>query len=119
MGNDARERLQLLQGTLDMLILRTLKFGPAHGHAIAKHIQRTTEDVLQVEHGSLYPALHRLERKGLVTSKWEAASDRNRQFKYYRLTPNGKRQLTQTQSRWNQLARAIARVMRVAPGEQP
>ena len=68
-----KERIELLQGTLDMLILRTLLFGPAHGHQIAKHLQRTTDDVLQVEHGSLYPALHRLERKGWVAAKWEAA----------------------------------------------
>jgi PadR family transcriptional regulator PadR len=75
------DRIELLQGTLDMLILRTLLFGPAHGHQIAKHIQRTTDNVLQVEHGSLYPALHRLERKGLVAAKWEMAKDRNREFK--------------------------------------
>src|SRR6266567_4474214 len=87
------ERLDLVQGTLDMLILRTLLFGSAHGHQIAKHIQRTTEDILQVEHGSLYPALHRLERKGWVSSKWELAKDRNREFKYYRLTAAGRKQL--------------------------
>ena len=86
MAKESSDRIELLQGTLDMLILRTLLFGPAHGHEIAKHIQRTTEDVLQVEHGSLYPALHRLERKGWVASKWEMAKDRNREFKYYRLT---------------------------------
>jgi len=101
----------LLQGTLDMLVLRTLLFGPAHGHAIAKHIQRTTEDVLQVEHGSLYPALHRLEGKGWITSRWEAAKDRNREFKFYRLTPAGKKQLAREESKWRQLARAITRVM--------
>src|SRR3989440_5242923 len=102
------EKTALLQGTLDMLILRTLLFGPAHGHQIAKHIQRTTEDVLQVEHGSLYPALHRLERKGWVASKWEMAKDRNREFKYYRLTLAGKKQLVVQESRWKQLAGAIA-----------
>jgi PadR family transcriptional regulator len=85
MDRESSDRIGLLQGTLDMLILRTLVFGPAHGHQIAKHIQRTTDDVLQVEHGSLYPALHRLERKGWVASKWETAKDRNREFKYYRL----------------------------------
>src|SRR6266571_6605220 len=79
-------RIELMQGTLDMLILRTLLLGPAHGHEIAKHIQRTTDEVLQVEHGSLYPALHRLERKGWVTAKWEMPKDRKREFKYYRLT---------------------------------
>jgi PadR family transcriptional regulator PadR len=105
-------RIELLQGTLDMLILRTLLFGPAHGHQIAKHIQRTTDEVLQVEHGSLYPALHRLERKGWVAAKWEAAAkDSKREFKYYRLTPAGKKQLTAEESKWKQLAGAIARVM--------
>jgi hypothetical protein len=73
MPNESSDRIQLLQGTLDLLILRTLLFGPAHGHQIAKHIQRTTEDLLQIEHGSLYPALHRLERKGWVAAKWEPA----------------------------------------------
>jgi transcriptional regulator len=86
-------------------------FGPAHGHQIAKHIQRTTDAVLQVEHGSLYPALHRLERKSLIVSKWEIAPDRNREFKYYRLTPAGKKQLAVEESKWKQLAGAIARVM--------
>ena len=104
-------RLELLQGTLDMLILRTLLFGPAHGHAIAKHIQRTSEEVLQVEHGSLYPALHRLERKGWIAAKWEKAKDRNREFKYYRLTAAGKKQLAAQESKWKQIAHAIARVM--------
>ncbi len=94
-----------------MLILRTLLFGPAHGHEIAKHIQRTTDDVLQVEHGSLYPALHRLERKKWIAGKWEKAQDRNREFKYYRLTAAGKKQLTAERSKWKQLAAAIARVM--------
>jgi transcriptional regulator len=104
-------RIELLQGTLDMLILRTLLFGPAHGHAIAKHIQRTTEDLLQVEHGSLYPALHRLERKGWVVSKWETAKDRNRELKYYRLTPAGRKRLIAEESKWKQMAAAIGRVM--------
>jgi len=104
----------LLQGTLDMLILRTLLFGPAHGHQIAKHIQRTTEDVLQVEHGSLYPALHRMERKGWIISKW-LAKERNREFKYYRLTPAGRKQLAREESKWKQLAAAVATVMWPAP----
>ena len=108
---DSSERSGLLQGTLDMLILRTLLFGPAHGHQIAKHIQRTTVDVLQVEHGSLYPALHRMERKNWIASKWEMAKDRNREFKYYRLTPAGRRQLAREESKWKQMARAVARVM--------
>ena len=105
------DRVVLLQGTLDMLILRTLLFGAAHGHEIAKHIQRTTDDVLQVEHGSLYPALHRLQKKGWVTSAWEMARGRNREFKYYRLTPAGRKQLAREESKWKQLANAIGRVM--------
>jgi transcriptional regulator len=107
-------RTELLQGTLDMLILRTLQLGQAHGHEIAKHIQRTSDEVLQVEHGSLYPALHRLERKGWVTAKWETPKDRNREFKYYRLTAAGKKQLLAEESKWKQLAEAIARVMQPA-----
>jgi transcriptional regulator len=94
-----------------MLILRTLLFGPGHGHQIARHIQRTTEDVLQVEHGSLYPALHWLERRGWVASEWEMAKERNREFRYYRLTLAGRKQLVAEESRWRQLAGAIARVM--------
>jgi transcriptional regulator len=104
-------RLELLQGTLDMLILRTLVRGPAHGHDIARHIQRTTDDVLQVEHGSLYPALHRLERKRWISGRWEAARGRNREFKYYRLTAAGRRRLRSEESRWKRLAQAIGRVM--------
>jgi PadR family transcriptional regulator PadR len=110
------KRTELLQGTLDMLILRTLQLGRAHGHEIAKHIQRTSDEVLQVEHGSLYPALHRLERKGWVSSRWETAKDRNREFKYYRLTAAGKRQLLAEESKWKQLAEAITRVM--GPAEE-
>ena len=106
------DRVELLQGTLDMLILRTLVFGQAHGHQIAKHIQRTTEDVLQVEHGSLYPALHRLERKGWISAHWElAGKDLKREFKYYRLTAAGKKQLLAEESKWKRLADAISRVM--------
>jgi len=104
-------KIELLQGTLDMLILRTLLFGPAHGHSIAKHIQRSTDDLLQVEHGSLYPALHRLERKGWIASKWETPKDRNREFKFYRLTPAGRKQLAREESKWKQMAGAIAQVM--------
>jgi PadR family transcriptional regulator, regulatory protein PadR len=112
MPKDSQGRIELLQGTLDMLILRTLLFGPAHGHQIAKHIQRTTEEVLQVEHGSLYPALHRLERKGLIAAKWDAAGkDLKREFKYYRLTAAGKKHLTAEESKWKQLTGAIARIM--------
>jgi PadR family transcriptional regulator, regulatory protein PadR len=101
----------LLRGTLDMLILRTLQWGPAHGHDIAKHIQRSTEDVLQVEHGSLYPALHRLVRKGWIMSSWERHKTRNRDFRYYRLTPAGKRQLSTEEQQWRRISQAIGRVM--------
>ena len=111
MSKDRSERINLLQGTLDMLILRTLRQAPAHGHDIAKHIQRTTEDVLQVEHGSLYPALHRLERRGWVISQWETAKGRNREFKDYRLTPAGRKQLAREGTKWQQLTAAIARIM--------
>jgi PadR family transcriptional regulator len=105
------KRADVLQGTLDMLILRTLLYGPAHGHQIGKHIQRTTNDFLQMQHGSLYPALHRLERRGWVVSKWEMAPDRNREFKYYRLTEQGKKQLVVEESKWKRMAEAVARVM--------
>ena len=111
MTKDAQQRSNLLLGTLDMLILRTLLYGPAHGHHIGKHIQRTTNDFLQMQHGSLYPALHRLERKGWVTSKWETAPDRNREFKYYRLTEKGRKQLLAEESQWKQMTEAVARVM--------
>ena len=111
MTKASQDRLELLQGTLDMLILRTLIFGPAHGHEIAKHIQRTSDEILQVEHGSLYPALHRLEQKHWVVSKWETAKGGNRQFKYYRLSPAGRKQLLAEESKWKQLAAAISRVM--------
>jgi PadR family transcriptional regulator len=114
-SSDSANRIELLKGTLDMLILRTLLPGPSHGHQIARHIQRTTEDVLQVEHGSLYPALHRLEGKGWIAAKWETPKDGKREFKYYRLTPAGKKQLAVEESKWKQLARAIARV--IAPAE--
>ena len=106
------ERGEMLQGTLDMLILRTVLLAPAHGHTIAHAIESTSEDVLQVEHGSLYPALHRLERKGWIAAKWEAAGkDLKREFKYYRLTAAGKRQLLAEESKWKQLTGAIARIM--------
>jgi len=104
-------RIELLQGTLDMLILRTLLFGPIHGHGIGKHIQRTSDEALQVEHGSLYPALHRLERQGWIASKWETTGG-GREMKFYRLTAAGRKQLTVEESKWKQLADAIARVMR-------
>jgi PadR family transcriptional regulator PadR len=106
-------RIELLQGTLDLLILRTLLFGPAHGHAIAKHIQQSSEDVLQVETGSLYPALHRLEAQGWVSAEW-ATSDKGKRAKYYRLTATGRKRLVAEQSRWDQLSHAIGRVLRPA-----
>jgi transcriptional regulator len=108
-----KERLELLQGTLDLLILRTLLFGPAHGHAIAKHIRQTSDEVLQVETGSLYPALHRLEAQGWLAAKWEH-SEKGKRAKYYRLTAAGRKQLEAEQSRWDQMSQAIARVLRPA-----
>src|SRR5579864_4222536 len=114
MANQSDERVELLQGTLDMLILRTLLFGPAHGHAIAKHIQRTSDEVLQVEHGSLYPALHRLVKRGWISAMWEVSKERNREFKYYRLTPAGRKQLARERSKWARMAAAIHRVMEIA-----
>lgn len=106
-----QQRANVLQGTLDMLILRTLLYGRAHGHEIAKHIQRTTNDFLQMQHGSLYPALHRLEERGWVTARWNTAPDRNREFKYYQLTKMGRKQLVVEEAQWKQMAEAVARVM--------
>jgi len=106
-------RVELLQGTLDMLILRTLQWGPQHGHGVGQAIRQSSVDLLQIERGSLYPALHRLEARGLITSEWKA-SDLNRRAKYYRLTAAGKEQLVAEQSKWKLLVRAIARVMRPA-----
>lgn len=103
-------RVELLQGTLDLLILRTLLPGPAHGHAVAKHIQRTSEDLLQVETGSLYPALHRLEAKGWIAASWDL-SDKGKRAKYYRLTPLGRKQLAAEESKWQVLTRAIALIL--------
>jgi PadR family transcriptional regulator, regulatory protein PadR len=101
---------EMLKGTLDMMILRTLITGDAHGHTIAKVIERTSEEVLEVEEGSLYPALHRLEDRRWVSSYW-GTSENNRKAKFYRLTATGKKQLTLETSRWRQMARAIALVM--------
>ncbi len=105
------EKIDLLQGTLDMLILRTLVFGPAHGHAIAHAIERGSEDVLQVEHGSLYPALHRLVKQGLISAK-AGVSENNRQAKFYNLTVKGRKKLAAENSKWDRLTEAIARIMR-------
>ena len=107
------KRIELLQGTLDLLVLRSLLFGPMHGHGIVKAIQRSSEDQLQVEHGSLYPALHRLERNGWLASKWET-TDKGRPMKFYRLTAAGRKQLVVEESRWKQLTGAIAMVLRRA-----
>jgi len=106
-------RVDLLQGTLDLLILRTLSAGSRHGHAIAKHIQRTSEEMLQIETGSLYPALHRLEAKGWISAAW-ALSDKGKRARYYRLTPAGRRQLASEQSKWQALARAIGLILNPA-----
>ena len=114
----SRDRLELLQGTLDMLILRTLVFGPAHGHRIATFIEQTTDDVLRVDHGSLYPALHRLVRKGLITASWEKPSGRGREYKFYRLTAAGRKQLRAEESKWEKLTHAIGQVMRPQPAEE-
>ncbi len=107
------DRIELLQGTLDLLILRTLLMGPAHGHAIAKAIERNSEDILQVEQGSLYPALHRLIKRGWIAAQ-EGTSENNRQAKFYRLTPKGRKQLDVETSKWEKLARAIAGILRPA-----
>jgi PadR family transcriptional regulator len=103
-------RVELLQGTLDLLVLRTLRPGPAHGHAIAKTIERSSSDVLQVEQGSLYPALHRLIKRGWIVAE-DGTSENNRRAKFYRLTPKGRKQLTVETSKWDRLASAIARIL--------
>jgi PadR family transcriptional regulator, regulatory protein PadR len=113
MPKEKTSRLELLQGTLDLMILRTLLSGPSHGHAIAKHIQRTSEEVLQVETGSLYPALHRLEAQGLISAEWEL-SDKGKRAKFYSLTKAGRKQLTAELSKWEQLSLAIGRVLKPA-----
>jgi transcriptional regulator len=115
-----QNRIDLLQGTLDMLILRTLLFGPAHGHSIAHAIEHASEEVLQVEHGSLYPALHRLVRQGLLAAK-DGISENNRKAKYYSLTAKGRRHLTAESSTWDRLTQAIGRIMQPAklvPGKE-
>ena len=104
---------EMLQGTLDMLILRTLVTGPAHGHTIAHVIEKGSEDVLQIEHGSLYPALHRLEERGWIASFW-GTSENNRKARYYRLTPVGRNQLTAQTTRWEQVVQAIGRILKPA-----
>jgi PadR family transcriptional regulator len=112
---EQRERIELLQGTLDLLILRTLILGPTHGHAIAKAIEFKSDEVLQVEQGSLYPALHRLIKRGWIAAE-EGTSENNRRAKFYRLTAKGRKQLVLETSKWDKLAGAIARILR--PSEQ-
>ena len=107
---DGPDRLTLLQGTLDMLILRTLRFGRQHGQGIARAIQEQSEDVLLVEHGALYPALQRLEAKGWIAAEWGTSSN-NRRARFYTLTKDGRKQLVQEVSRWRTMALAIARVL--------
>jgi len=114
--SDNQAQIDLLQGTLDLLILRTLLLGPKHGHNIAHLIQQTSGDVLRVDHGSLYPALQRLERRGWIAAKW-GASENNRRAKYYRLTAEGRKQLVAETTKWERLAEAIARVLNPAREE--
>jgi PadR family transcriptional regulator len=108
------ERLELLQGTLDMLILRTLQWGPRHGHGIGQTIRTQSDGLLKVETGSLYPALHRLEKRGWLKSEWDV-SEANQRAKFYTLTAKGKAQLSREQDRWSQLVHAIGRIMNPAP----
>jgi PadR family transcriptional regulator PadR len=107
------DRIELLQGTLDMLILRTLRMGPQHGHGIGVAIRASSQDVLQVEHGSLYPALHRLRKDGLIEGEWKLSENKQR-ARFYRLTAKGKKKLAAEESRWNRMVEAIARVLRPA-----
>src|SRR5712671_7224956 len=110
MSRDVRSRVELLQGTLELLILRTLLAGPTHGHAIAKHIHRTSEELLQIETGSLYPALHRLEAKGWIGASWEL-SNKGKRARYYRLTAIGRKQLVSEQSKWQAFSRAMGLIL--------
>ena len=112
-----RPRVELLRGTLDLMILRTLLPGPNHGHAIAKHIQRTTDDLLQVETGSLYPALYRLEADGCIAASWDT-SDKGKRARYYRITPKGRKQLASEQSKWHAFARAMGLLLHPAEEER-
>jgi len=114
--NRRRDSEDLLQGTLDMLILRTLLFGPMHGHAIATSIEKTSEDVLKIDHGSLYPALNRLLLRGWISSAW-GVSKNNRRAKFYRLTASGRKHLNDETSKWERLVRAITRIVQYSPEE--
>lgn len=111
-----KERTDILQGTLDMLILHTLLFGSLHGHAIVHSIERTTEDVFKIDHGSLYPGLHRLVRRGWISAKW-GTSENNRRAKFYRLTASGRKQLQAEKSKWERTVEAVGRVMQSVPEE--
>ena len=116
-SKDKQAPLDLLQGTLDLLVLRTLLFGPRHGHAISKSIEQTSQDVLRVDHGSLYPALQRLERRGWITAEW-GTSENNRRARYYQLTATGRKQLAAETSKWERLSAAIARILQPQAEEE-
>lgn len=111
------ERVELLQGTLHLLILRTLRWGPMHGHGIAKFIERTSRDILKIQHGSLYPALQRLLQEGWIKAEW-GTSTNNRRARFYRLTAAGRRQLTAEHSRWERFTEAVARIFKPTPAEK-
>lgn len=115
-GNTAFDRIQLLQGTLDLLILQTLVFGPCHGHGVVTAIQRTSEETLLVDHGSLYPALQRLEQAGLITSEW-GVSDKKRRARFYKLTRAGRMRLTAETTKWEKMVRAVSRILKPAKQE--